>query len=656
MSDVISALIVTLGLDGKKYFAGQEAVKKGLKETSAQANDTAKVVADTSKVVSESGANTAKTITNTAKTVKDTTKVIVDSGTSTTGSLDKVTEATKRTAKETKTGGETSTKAIVGTKNEAARTAKDMTAKGDVAAQYFGKIKSQALSLFAVLLGGKGIEAFAVSATRDLSNLGKAAKNIGMSVPDLSLFSNLIKTNGGSAEEAVASFQNLTNAMDLFKRGQADPLVAAALNQIHALPTDAPLEVFKKFTAYAEKNKAEPHLVSQVGQKLGFSGGVIDEARRGVEQVAKDFADALKEGVATQDMADKAGALQKAWMKVTISAEHLGDILLTKLAPGLTAILDAISAFMQKHPGLAGLGIGAAGIAASVGVPLVLAKVARTLLLPASKLAPEISLLARVLSPLAFLSRLSGPGSFIAAMWPSTTNEGEAEYLKAHPNSTQASGNPALDDLTQSGAPSAAERTSVLGAETSANGLPSGLIDGVYQAESSSGTNLSESSAGAKGHFQFTDATAKDYGLTDPMNFRQSAHAAASYLSNLMKKFGGDSDKALAGYNWGPGHVDDAIASAAQSGRDWHSYLPAETRNYLKKINPYLGAQYHQMLGAAGSRSQGNYASNTNTTTMAINGPITINTKATDGAGIVRDLHRQLASRTLAVQANSGLS
>jgi Transglycosylase SLT domain len=110
--------------------------------------------------------------------------------------------------------------------------------------------------------------------------------------------------------------------------------------------------------------------------------------------------------------------------------------------------------------------------------------------------------------------------------------------------------------------------------------LPAGILDSVWAQESGRGTNML-SRAGAKGHFQFMDPTAKRFGLTDPNDLGQSADAASRYLHSNLVKFNGDIRKALAGYNWGEGNVDAAVA---KYGDKWEDYAPDETKKYIRQI------------------------------------------------------------------------
>ncbi|CNB22168.1 lytic transglycosylase domain-containing protein [Yersinia ruckeri] len=110
--------------------------------------------------------------------------------------------------------------------------------------------------------------------------------------------------------------------------------------------------------------------------------------------------------------------------------------------------------------------------------------------------------------------------------------------------------------------------------------LPPTILDRVYQAESGRGKNLL-SPKGAQGPFQFMPPTGRDYGLNtteDRMDFNKSSEAAAKYLSDLLKMFGGDVNKAVASYNWGQNNVKKHGLEKA----------PAETRHYLQKIMPGL--------------------------------------------------------------------
>lgn len=149
----------------------------------------------------------------------------------------------------------------------------------------------------------------------------------------------------------------------------------------------------------------------------------------------------------------------------------------------------------------------------------------------------------------------------------------DVKSLYVHPPSTlDWQGNPR-------GPQSGPEPTLFPQLETKYN-LPRGILNNVYQAESSGGKNMF-SPAGAEGPFQFIPTTGQQYGLkdrADRMDTNKSAEAAAHYLSDLLTQFGGDVKKTVASYNWGQARVNNL-------GLD---YAPKETRDYLNRVMPGL--------------------------------------------------------------------
>jgi hypothetical protein len=101
------------------------------------------------------------------------------------------------------------------------------------------------------------------------------------------------------------------------------------------------------------------------------------------------------------------------------------------------------------------------------------------------------------------------------------------------------------------------------------------LLDAVRHVESR-GNPKAVSPAGARGPYQFMPATAKQYGLADPHDEPTARQAAARYLTDLSKQFGGDVDKALLAYNWGPGNVARYLKTGGP--------MPVEAQQYVGKV------------------------------------------------------------------------
>ncbi len=96
-------------------------------------------------------------------------------------------------------------------------------------------------------------------------------------------------------------------------------------------------------------------------------------------------------------------------------------------------------------------------------------------------------------------------------------------------------------------------------------------------------------SGSALGMWQFTKATATDYGLRvgwfsdDRLNWRKATHSAARYLNELGRRFNYDWRLAMAGYNGGPNYLDK-IMKNQRSHNFWKLKLRKETKEYVPKF------------------------------------------------------------------------
>jgi soluble lytic murein transglycosylase-like protein len=143
--------------------------------------------------------------------------------------------------------------------------------------------------------------------------------------------------------------------------------------------------------------------------------------------------------------------------------------------------------------------------------------------------------------------------------------------------------------------------TDLINAAAAKYGIDPGLLLRVAGQESSLNA-AAVSSKGAAGVMQLMPATAVQYGVSNPFDPPQNIDAGAHYLSDLLKRYNGDTGLALAAYNAGPGNVDkyggvppfpetqnyvaailgDAATSPpVASGFDLASLLPAVTNDSL---------------------------------------------------------------------------
>ena len=91
------------------------------------------------------------------------------------------------------------------------KTSKEMEAKGKQAAEFFSRIKKEVLALTTVMLGGYGLKSFIENVTTGDAALGRMAKNVGMSVSDLSAWEGAVQRAGGSAQGMAGSVKAIND-------------------------------------------------------------------------------------------------------------------------------------------------------------------------------------------------------------------------------------------------------------------------------------------------------------------------------------------------------------------------------------------------------------------------------------------------------------
>lgn len=109
-------------------------------------------------------------------------------------------------------------------------------------------------------------------------------------------------------------------------------------------------------------------------------------------------------------------------------------------------------------------------------------------------------------------------------------------------------------------------------------GVDKSIIKSVILTESAAKENAI-SSCKAKGLMQLMDFTAKDMGVKNVWDPKENIMGGTKYLSQMIDKYNGNLEFALAAYNAGPGNVNK------------YDGIPPfkETQNYVSRVKSYLG-------------------------------------------------------------------
>lgn len=139
--------------------------------------------------------------------------------------------------------------------------------------------------------------------------------------------------------------------------------------------------------------------------------------------------------------------------------------------------------------------------------------------------------------------------------------------------------------------------------------VPVELLKAIGKAESDF-TADAVSRSGAQGIMQLMPGTAQDLGVTDSFDPEQNIMGGAKYISQLLKKYDGDTSLALAAYNAGMGNVKK------------YGGIPPfeETQNYVVKVTRFM--QQNLEAGTATVSLQTGSAAGGNTSRVAAGTPV----------------------------------
>jgi len=513
-------------------------------------------------------------------------------------------------------------KGLKDTGNEAKKTGDKLNQAGKDGAKGFAEASNGLGKLMSLMAAGYVVKKFVTDMVNTNAEIYRFSRNLQQNAKDISAWGNAVEVTGGDARAFRGTLTMLSKAQtELQMTGQSGLIPYFSRFNVAMMDvngnarkgTDILLDLADRMQGM-DRTTAFNTL-----QAMGIDEGTANAMLEGRKSL-QALIDKQKEQTAvSNDAARQAEETRKKAVQDALLLTKASNDMTSKMLPAIQKLLEMFDRLNEATNGWAA---NIASAAKSLGEIGVIAYAVKRLLPTAAATATAGEGVAAAAGggAAAAAGRVLGVGGALL-LHSGELNAGEDERMKQiH----------AMQDAEMAKRSSASPRNKLTKIERK-YGLPQGLLDRIWYAESGRGKSM-KSPAGAEGHFQFMPATAKQYGLKNPYDFDESADAAGRMFRDLIKQNGGDVSKAIAAYNWGQGNLMRKGVGSA----------PKETRDYHQRVLGYA-------LPGAGMSAPGASQS----TTVAIN-EVKVYTQATDANGIARDFRAALNTQ-MQYQANTGL-
>ena len=313
-----------------------------------------------------------------------------------------------------KQGSADAEKSLKQTSEASNKAAKEIEANGRKAAQFFGAIKVEALSLLAIFTAGMGLTEFASKTIASAQQLQNLSSNLQQSASEVKAWEGVFTRAGGSAQDATALFSRAADEIGKLKSGQGVGQALQAIGMSGGNLSEAmkcPREMVMEEARVLEKlNAIDPLLARSRAQMMGLSDAQFSVMKQGPAALEAQVAAQEKLNGLNDAQIKKLAQVQAMWQDFKTGLEGVATSIIGDLAP----VLEAVSTWAAKHGpaiGAAIIAIGAAIVAAMT--PAAVATLAATW--------PVLALAA------AIATAAAGIG-YLYEQWTTFTNGGKTSF------------------------------------------------------------------------------------------------------------------------------------------------------------------------------------------------------------------------------------
>lgn len=251
---------------------------------------------------------------------------------------------------------------------EAKKAAQESEERAKRVAEALSKVKSQALSIFAIFTAGKGLKSFMQDALQTGMQLRNLGGNLRMSASELKSWEKTFERAGGTAADATGLFQRAADEIGRFKTGQGIGETLQALmmsggniNEAVKGPREMVLEMAR---ALQRLNEINPELARARAVQMGLGDAQFSLLKQGPGALEAQVSAQRRLLQLTDAQIQKLAELNAKWADFKTTLEGIANTVLVSALPYLNRLLD----LMARHPNVTAAAAGFLAAAAAIKV------------------------------------------------------------------------------------------------------------------------------------------------------------------------------------------------------------------------------------------------------------------------------------------------
>jgi hypothetical protein len=224
---------------------------------------------------------------------------------------------------------------------------RDVERSGQRISDVFGFMKRGVVGLVGAFVGGEAAAFIDRIATMD-AHTSRLARSIGISTRELSVWQNMVKMVGGTAEDASSTFGGLNDIFQQMRMGNAMPsapfaalLGRAGVDWRNASPDQAMMQIMQFLATQSPRDQR-----FWLQQIPGMNENMMFLMMEGAKNMARFREEVERIGVASDQSAAQAKELQERTGELDTALDNLARVgfpLLTTAANAVTAALEVLT-------------------------------------------------------------------------------------------------------------------------------------------------------------------------------------------------------------------------------------------------------------------------------------------------------------------------